>query len=64
MVDIGPFPIKWLHGIENYIEIERWYPLPPNLINKGQEWIPELKLNATVLFLNNEYVKQKRLSLL
>ena len=50
MIDIGPFPIKWLHGIENFIEIERWYSLPSNLINKGEEWIPEIQLNATVGF--------------
>jgi hypothetical protein len=25
-----------------------WFPLPSNLINKGEEWIPEVQLNATV----------------
>ncbi|CAF1285377.1 unnamed protein product [Adineta steineri] len=48
MLDVGPFPISWLNGVENYIRIYPWYPLPPNLINKGEEWIPELQLNATV----------------
>ncbi|CAF3807080.1 unnamed protein product [Rotaria socialis] len=47
MIDIGPFPISWLHGVENSIQIYPWYPLAPNLINKGEEWIPELQLNAT-----------------
>ncbi|CAF1252746.1 unnamed protein product [Rotaria sordida] len=47
MVDIGPFPVKWLHGVEGTIEIYPWLPLPPNLINKGEEWIPEVQLNAT-----------------
>ncbi len=50
MIDIGPFPIKWLHGVENTIAIYPWLPLPPNLINKGEEWIPEVQLNATVCF--------------
>ncbi|CAF3885573.1 unnamed protein product [Adineta steineri] len=44
MLDVGPFPISWLNGVENYIQIYPWYPLPPNLINKGEEWIPELQL--------------------
>ncbi|CAF3815150.1 unnamed protein product [Rotaria sp. Silwood1] len=47
MIDIGPFPISWLRGVENYIQIYPWYLLSPNLINKGEEWIPELQLNAT-----------------
>ncbi len=51
MIDIGPFPIKWLHGVENTIAIYPWLPLPSNLINKGEEWIPEVQLNATVCFL-------------
>ncbi|CAF0845170.1 unnamed protein product [Adineta steineri] len=44
MLDVGPFPISWLNGVENYIHIYPWYPLPSNLINKGEEWIPELQL--------------------
>jgi hypothetical protein len=51
MIDIGPFPISWLHGVQNYIEIERWIPLPSNMIKKGEEWVTEIKQNATVCFL-------------
>jgi hypothetical protein len=58
MIDIGPFPISWLQGVENYIQIYPWYPLPPNLINKGEEWIPELQLNATVCFPKKFYLDE------
>ena len=50
MIDIGPFPVSWLRSVDNYIQIYPWYPLSSSLINKGKEWIPELRLNATVGF--------------
>jgi hypothetical protein len=50
MIDIGPFSVHWLRSVDNYIQIHPWYPLSPNLIKKGEEWIPELQLNATVCF--------------
>jgi hypothetical protein len=25
-----------------------WFPLPSNLINKGEQWVPEIKQTATV----------------
>jgi hypothetical protein len=50
MIDIGPFPISWLHGVENYLDIKPWFPLPSNLIDKGEEWVPEIQQNATVCF--------------
>jgi hypothetical protein len=27
-----------------------WFPLPNNLVYKGAEWIPELKIDALVSF--------------
>jgi hypothetical protein len=50
MIDIGSFPVKWLHGVEGTIEIYPWFPLSPNLISQGEAWIPEVQLNATVCF--------------
>ncbi|CAF1181533.1 unnamed protein product [Rotaria magnacalcarata] len=46
MGDIGPFPISWFYGQEKPFEIQPWFPLPSNLINKGEEWIPEIQKNA------------------
>jgi hypothetical protein len=48
MIDIGPFPSSWFYGSQGHIEIQPWFPLPSNLINKGEEWIPEIQENATV----------------
>ncbi|CAF2842800.1 unnamed protein product, partial [Rotaria sp. Silwood2] len=45
MADIGPFPFLWLND-GSAIEIKPWFPLLPNLIKKGQEWIPEIKKHA------------------
>ncbi|CAF1399589.1 unnamed protein product [Rotaria sordida] len=43
---IGPFPSSWFHGAETHTEIQPWFPLPSNLINKGKEWIPEIQQYA------------------
>jgi hypothetical protein len=48
MNDIGPFPFTWFNYPESHFEIQPWFPLPSNLINKGEEWIPEIKQNAIV----------------
>ncbi len=48
MGDIGPFPSTWFYDREGHSQIQPWFPLPSNLINKGEEWIPEVQLNATV----------------
>ncbi len=48
MDGIGPFPMSWFYGSQGHTEILPWFPLPSNLINKGEEWIPEVQLNATV----------------
>jgi hypothetical protein len=50
MGDVGPFPYNWFYGSESQTKILPWFPLPSNLINKGEEWIPEVQLNATVGF--------------
>ncbi|CAF5142838.1 unnamed protein product, partial [Rotaria sp. Silwood1] len=47
MIDIGPFPFSWLDQDGN-IDIKPWFPLPSNLIKKGEEWIPEIQKNAMV----------------
>jgi hypothetical protein len=47
----GAFPVSWFFNTPNGTEIQRWFPLPSNLINKGEEWIPEIKQNATVYLL-------------
>ncbi|CAF1228125.1 unnamed protein product [Adineta steineri] len=48
MGDVGPFPWSWFYGSnELHTEIQRWFPLPSNLINMGDEWIPEIQENAT-----------------
>ena len=49
MVDPGPFPGEWFFNTKRQTEMLAWFPLPSNLINKGEEWVPELQLNATVL---------------
>ncbi|CAF2106046.1 unnamed protein product [Rotaria magnacalcarata] len=46
MRDIGPFPFSWYKSDSDF-EMKPWFPLPPNLIKKGEEWIPEVKKNAT-----------------
>ncbi|CAF3395784.1 unnamed protein product [Rotaria sp. Silwood2] len=46
MGDIGPFPTTWFYNSQDHTEIQPWFPLPSNLINKGEEWIPEIQLNA------------------
>ncbi|CAF4093732.1 unnamed protein product [Rotaria sordida] len=45
MISIGPFPSSWLDQDGN-IDIKPWFPLPSNLIKKGEEWIPEIQKNA------------------
>ncbi|CAF1383496.1 unnamed protein product [Rotaria sordida] len=47
MNDIGPFPSSWFFNSGTHTEIQPWFPLPPNLIYKGEEWIPEIQQNAT-----------------
>ena len=49
MNDVGPFPFKWFNG-QGMFEIQPWFPLPSNLINKGEEWIPEIQQSAVVRF--------------
>lgn len=51
MINIGPFPNSWFYDSEGQTEIKPWSPLLPNMINKGEEWIPEIHLNATVCYL-------------
>ncbi|CAF4520780.1 unnamed protein product [Rotaria sp. Silwood2] len=52
MGDTGPFPWTWFHDSkyvvdeQDHTKIQPWFPLPSNLINKGEEWIPEVQLNA------------------
>ncbi len=52
MGDVGPFPFNWFYDSDpqSQTKILSWFPLPSNLINKGEEWIPEVQLNATVSF--------------
>jgi len=45
---INPFPISWFNNAEDRTEIKPWFPLPSNLVNKGEQWIPDLQINATV----------------
>jgi hypothetical protein len=49
MSDVGPFPTTWFND-QGMFEIQPWFPLPSNLINKGEEWIPEIQMNAVVRF--------------
>jgi hypothetical protein len=51
MGDLGPLPWSWFYGTQEHTEIQPWFPLPSNLINKGEEWIPEIQQHATVCFL-------------
>ncbi|CAM4947719.1 unnamed protein product [Rotaria socialis] len=51
MGDIGPFPFSWFNQVSDF-EIKLWFPLPSNLIKKGEEWIPEIKKNAVVCISN------------
>lgn len=51
MGDIGPFPDSWFYSQNKPAEIQPWFPLPPNLINKGEEWVPEVQKKATVCIL-------------
>ncbi|CAF4516314.1 unnamed protein product [Rotaria sp. Silwood2] len=46
MRDVGPFPFSWFYQQESHSEIQPWFPLPSNLINKGEEWVPEVQKNA------------------
>ncbi|UJR06900.1 hypothetical protein I4U23_011190 [Adineta vaga] len=52
MSSIGPLPWNWFYSSQGVIDsqdqtkIQPWFPLPANLINKGEEWIPEIKQNA------------------
>jgi hypothetical protein len=50
VADVGPFPINWFFNSESITKIQPWFPLPSNLINKGEQWVPEIKQNATVCF--------------
>ncbi|UJR12029.1 hypothetical protein I4U23_016207 [Adineta vaga] len=45
--DIGPFPMSWFNYERTHYEIKTWFQLPPNMIQKGEEWIEELQINAT-----------------
>lgn len=49
MGDIGPFPTTWYTDNQGDFEVLPWFPLPGNLINNGQEWIPEIQQEATVI---------------
>ena len=44
--------MSWFYDSEGHVEIQPWFPLPTNLINKGEEWIPEIQQNATVCLPN------------
>ncbi|CAF4253978.1 unnamed protein product, partial [Rotaria magnacalcarata] len=43
MKDAGPFPIEWYGDGLSLREVQRWFPLPSDLINKGEEWVPEIQ---------------------
>jgi hypothetical protein len=43
MKDAGQFPITWFADGLSLREIQPWFPLPSNLINKGQVWVPEIQ---------------------
>ncbi|CAF1354996.1 unnamed protein product, partial [Rotaria sordida] len=43
MKDAGPFPITWFADSLSFRQVQPWFPLPSNLINKGEEWIPEIQ---------------------
>ncbi|CAF0898497.1 unnamed protein product [Rotaria sordida] len=47
MSDVGPFPFSWFYDSNGHTQIQPWFPLPSDLINKGEEWIPEIQQNAT-----------------
>lgn len=49
MGDVGPFPTTWFND-QGMFDIQPWFPLPSNLINKGEEWVPEIQMNAVVRF--------------
>lgn len=44
--------------MQDRTEMKPWFPLPSNLVNKGEQWIPQLQINATVSLLS-EIVTQK-----
>jgi len=48
MIAIDPFPISWFNNAGDRTEMKPWFPLPSNLVNKGEQWIPQLQINATV----------------
>ena len=48
MKDAGPFPITWYGDGLSLREVQRWFPLPSDLINKGEEWVPEIQGYAVV----------------
>jgi hypothetical protein len=48
MKDAGPFPITWFADGLSLREIQPWFPLPSNLINNGQVWVPEIQGYAVV----------------
>ena len=50
MVDLGPFPADWFFNPQRQTEMLAWFPLPLNLVNKGEEWVAELQINATVIW--------------
>ncbi|CAF1417496.1 unnamed protein product [Rotaria sordida] len=37
MNDFGPFTFSWFYDSGTHTEIQPWFPLPPNLIYKGEE---------------------------
>ncbi|CAF1245987.1 unnamed protein product [Rotaria sordida] len=43
MKDAGPFPITWFADSLSFRQVQPWFPLPSNLIDKGEEWIPEIQ---------------------
>ncbi|CAF0833115.1 unnamed protein product [Rotaria sordida] len=43
--NFGAFPYSWMTA-DGDIDMKPWFPLPDNLVYKGVEWIPELKINA------------------
>lgn len=58
MTDTGPFPSEWFYNsIPSQTQMQPWFPLPQNMINKGEEWIPEVQLKATVRLNHSDLLK-------
>ncbi|CAF0842638.1 unnamed protein product [Didymodactylos carnosus] len=43
--DFGPIPYSWSDN-GGQLTMKAWFPLPSDLISKGEVWVPELQLNA------------------